>query len=149
MKCTPVSEVAGQLLLRNVCPNCHYRGGLLPGPRGGLSQNRVCPECYNEFNVGPIAGMCESFGVATSERMRDVYGYTVVVAASAGTTSTDAKPLDPVCRQGCQSLVFKGRIGQLETALRELDLRVHSGYDFNADPDGMTLLVGNALRGEP
>ena len=34
-------------------------------------------------------------------------------------------------------------------ALKELDKRVHSGYDFNADPDKMTLLVGAAIRGEP
>jgi len=34
-------------------------------------------------------------------------------------------------------------------ALKELDQRVHSGYDFNADPDDITLLVGAAIRGEP
>lgn len=32
--------------------------------------------------------------------------------------------------------------------LAELNLRVNSGYDFNADPDSITLLVGCALRGE-
>lgn len=30
-------------------------------------------------------------------------------------------------------------------ALRDLDHRVHSGYDFNADPDQITLLVGKIL----
>lgn len=34
-------------------------------------------------------------------------------------------------------------------ALKELDARVHSNYDFNADPDDITLLVGAAIRGEP
>lgn len=34
-------------------------------------------------------------------------------------------------------------------ALKELSKRVHSGYDFNADPDGITLLVGKAIAGEP
>lgn len=33
--------------------------------------------------------------------------------------------------------------------LAELNLRVHSGYDFNADPDSVTLAVGCVLRGEP
>lgn len=33
----------------------------------------------------------------------------------------------------------------LRDTLRELNHRVHSGYDFNADPDGMTLRVGAAL----
>lgn len=30
-------------------------------------------------------------------------------------------------------------------ALVALNQRVHSGYDFNADPDKITLLVGNVL----
>lgn len=34
-------------------------------------------------------------------------------------------------------------------ALRALSHRVHTGYDFNADPDKITLLVGAAIRGEP
>lgn len=32
-------------------------------------------------------------------------------------------------------------------ALKELNNRVHSGYDFNADPDKITLLVGEVLQG--
>lgn len=31
--------------------------------------------------------------------------------------------------------------------LHRLNHRVHSGYDFNADPDGMTLEVGAVLDG--
>lgn len=31
--------------------------------------------------------------------------------------------------------------------LHRLHYRVHSGYDFNADPDGMTLEVGAVLDG--
>lgn len=34
-------------------------------------------------------------------------------------------------------------------ALKALDHRVHTGYDFNADPDKMTLLVGAAIAGKP
>lgn len=34
----------------------------------------------------------------------------------------------------------------LRNALSALNLRIHTGYDFNADPDGITPLVGNALR---
>jgi hypothetical protein len=34
---------------------------------------------------------------------------------------------------------------QLRETLSDLNRRVHSGYDFNADPDGMTLRVGEAL----
>lgn len=34
-------------------------------------------------------------------------------------------------------------------ALKMLNDRVHSGYDFNADPDRITLIVGAALNGEP
>ena len=30
-------------------------------------------------------------------------------------------------------------------ALTKLNKRVHSGYDFNADPDNITRLVGNVL----
>ena len=32
-------------------------------------------------------------------------------------------------------------------ALVELNNRVHTNYDFNADPDKITMLVGNALTG--
>lgn len=32
--------------------------------------------------------------------------------------------------------------------LERLNNRVHSGYDFNADPDGMTLEVGDLLAGK-
>lgn len=35
---------------------------------------------------------------------------------------------------------------QLWTALRDLNERVHSGYNFNTDPDGMTLRVSRALK---
>lgn len=34
---------------------------------------------------------------------------------------------------------------KLRDTLRELNHRVHSGYDFNADPDNMTLRVGEVL----
>lgn len=34
-------------------------------------------------------------------------------------------------------------------ALEMLSSRVHSGYDFNADPDNITLIVGAAIRGDP
>jgi hypothetical protein len=34
-------------------------------------------------------------------------------------------------------------------ALKMLSDRVHSNYDFNADPDRITLIVGAALNGEP
>jgi len=146
MKCTPVSEEDGRLLMRGECPNCHQKG-LLAGPRGGACQNMVCPVCASEYNVGPFAGMCESLGVASPERLCDVYSF-IKTAVRSDITVMDAKWLDPACHQGCQSLVFKGRIEQLETALRELDRRVHTGYDFNADPDKITLLVGKALRGE-
>lgn len=40
-------------------------------------------------------------------------------------------------------------IRQLLRALARLNQRVHSGYDFNADPDGMTLEVGDLLAGKP
>ena len=34
----------------------------------------------------------------------------------------------------------------VQRVLSDLNQRVHSGYDFNADPDGMTLRVGEALK---
>jgi len=39
-------------------------------------------------------------------------------------------------------------IRQLLRTLARLNERVHSGYDFNADPDGMTLEVGDLLSGK-
>ena len=39
-----------------------------------------------------------------------------------------------------------GEIRQLRRALSELNTRAHSGYDWNADPENMTLLVGNAIN---
>jgi len=39
-----------------------------------------------------------------------------------------------------------GTITALKETLRRLNDRVHSGYDFNADPDFMTLEVGKALK---
>ena len=41
---------------------------------------------------------------------------------------------------------IQGSITALKRTLLRLDERVHSAYDFNADPDSMTLEVGNALR---
>lgn len=37
------------------------------------------------------------------------------------------------------------KIERLGVVLRELELRAHSRYDFNADPDGMTKRVGAVL----
>ena len=37
------------------------------------------------------------------------------------------------------------RMEYLELTLEQLDKRVHSNYDFNADPDKMTLRVSQAL----
>jgi hypothetical protein len=34
-----------------ICPDCH--GGLLLGPRGGMSINVRCEKCKHEFNVPP------------------------------------------------------------------------------------------------
>jgi len=39
-------------------------------------------------------------------------------------------------------------IRQLLRTLERLNHRVHSGYDFNADPDGMTLEVGDLIAGK-
>lgn len=39
-------------------------------------------------------------------------------------------------------------IRQLLRTLARLNHRVHSGYDFNADPDSMTLEVGDLLAGK-
>jgi hypothetical protein len=39
-------------------------------------------------------------------------------------------------------------IRHLLRTLDRLNKRVHSGYDFNADPDGMTLEVGDLLAGK-
>jgi len=36
------------------CPDCG--GKLLPGPRGGSSQNFCCAICHSEFNLTIIAG---------------------------------------------------------------------------------------------
>lgn len=67
---------------------------------------------------------------------------------SMGITLMDAKWLDPECHAGCNSLVLKHRIEALTHALTELSNRVHSGYDFNADPDSITLLVSSALEAQ-
>jgi hypothetical protein len=37
------------------------------------------------------------------------------------------------------------RMEELMLTLRALDQRVHSGYDFNADPEHMSILVERAL----
>lgn len=39
-----------------------------------------------------------------------------------------------------------GSITGIKRTLSRLNERVHSGYDFNADPDGMSLEVGEALK---
>lgn len=39
-------------LSRGRCPDCG--GGLLVGPRGGLSMNVRCEDCGNEFNICPL-----------------------------------------------------------------------------------------------
>lgn len=39
-------------------------------------------------------------------------------------------------------------IRQVLRTLARLNERVHSGYDFNADPDSMTLEVGNLIAGK-
>lgn len=39
-----------------------------------------------------------------------------------------------------------GSITALKRTLARLNERVHSGYDFNADPDQMTLEISNALN---
>lgn len=40
---------------------------------------------------------------------------------------------------------IEGTISQLKRTLERLNHRVHSGYDFNSDPDGMTLEVGKLI----
>ena len=42
---------------------------------------------------------------------------------------------------------IEGSLTALKRTLQRLDERVHSSYDFNSDPDQMTLEVGNALNG--
>jgi hypothetical protein len=37
------------------CPDCG--GGLCEGPRGGMSVNYACMECYSEFNLIWVLGM--------------------------------------------------------------------------------------------
>jgi hypothetical protein len=41
---------------------------------------------------------------------------------------------------------IEGSLTALRRTLSRLNERVHSSYDFNADPDRMTLEVGDALR---
>lgn len=41
---------------------------------------------------------------------------------------------------------IEGTITATKETLRRLNHRVHSGYDFNADPDFMTLEVGRILE---
>jgi hypothetical protein len=38
------------------------------------------------------------------------------------------------------------RLIAVESLLARLNIRVHSGYDFNADPDGISLAVGEMLE---
>ncbi len=40
---------------------------------------------------------------------------------------------------------IEGTVTAIKETLRRLNHRVHTGYDFNADPDFMTLEVGKAL----
>lgn len=49
--------------------------------------------------------------------------------------------LKPFTVRELQNLLNESR-----RVLRDLSDRVNTGYDFNADPDNMTLRVGNALR---
>lgn len=43
---------------------------------------------------------------------------------------------------GCLAI----RLAEVRELLVELNTRVHSGYDFNADPDAMTRRVGRVLK---
>jgi hypothetical protein len=62
-----------------------------------------------------------------------------------GITLLDAKWLDPACHKGCSSLILKDEIKKLKNIIMELDHRIHSSYDWNADPDNMTLITGEVL----
>lgn len=57
----------------------------------------------------------------------------------------DAKRRSEPCPKPITIGDAKGRIFWLQTTLKMLNDRVHSGYDFNTDPDGMTLKVGEQL----
>lgn len=42
---------------------------------------------------------------------------------------------------------YGDRASAIRSALARLNHRIHSGYDFNVDPDGMTLEVSRVLEG--
>lgn len=60
------------------------------------------------------------------------------VAAAARAEAAEAER-DAATKQGRNAIAL---LLAVRGVLRQLSHRVHSGYDFNADPDGMTLRVG-------
>jgi hypothetical protein len=67
------TEREGKLLMKNICPNCGHKG-LRGGPRGGLSQNVLCPNCKYEFLAALVPTWCEWMGPASKERLAWPYG---------------------------------------------------------------------------
>lgn len=63
------------------------------------------------------------------------------------TNQTEELQLKYHTEKGLKKLYLAERDG-LRRVLAELSARVHNGYDFNADPDSITALVGAVLRGE-
>ncbi len=61
-----------------------------------------------------------------------------------------ATPQSTPCAEELALLAERWRVRahDLSVALQELNFRVHRNYDFNADPDSMTLVVGKLLNAE-
>ena len=68
------------------CPRCSNEN-LLDGPRGGLSQNVLCPKCMSEWNYGP-------FGYEEISPAR-TYLYRVV------SPKLDLRIIPVGCKPGC------------------------------------------------
>jgi hypothetical protein len=62
------------------CPDCGQHDSMIPGPRGGMSQNYACDRCGTEFNVTIIGGKAmmlsrnSLFGEPNVDRLRSVFG---------------------------------------------------------------------------
>jgi hypothetical protein len=105
---------------------------------------RICQRFYGD---GPAVPLWQIIDEETADLQRDnasmraeIYGEEEL--REVRESISEAERLDWWIRNA--EGIAKDR-GELRDLLRDLSHRVHSGYDFNADPDGITLRVGDAL----
>jgi len=88
------------------CPRCSNEN-LLDGPRGGLSQNVLCPKCMSEWNYGP-------------------FGYEEISPARTSLYKNVSIKLDQkICPVGCKpEEISPARTYQYRVVSSKLDLQI-------------------------